>query len=52
MPYRIRDIKNDTIVVDSLASQVDAQDWVDANVSPPNEEGKLEIANAYIEEYI
>ena len=51
MPFRIKDLKNDTILVDSLSTLVDAEEWVEDNTFPPNEEGKLEIANALIEEY-
>ena len=49
--YRVKDLKNDVIVVDNLNTQQDAENWVLLNVDGPNEEGKLERANALIEEY-
>ena len=49
--YRVKDLKNDVIVVDNLNTQQDAENWVLLNVDGPNEEGNLEIANALIEEY-
>jgi hypothetical protein len=49
--YRVRDLKNDVIVVDNLSTQQDADSWVTLNVDGPNEEGKLELANTLIEEY-
>ena len=51
--FRVRDLKNDTIVVDNLSKRQDALSWVSANVAPPtnDDDGNLEIANASIEEY-